>query len=449
MKNIPHTLPEKHWLYNPWWENTSLIKKDAKLLELKEMFYIYCHPFLQDFPFGQDAVLTLRGPRQIGKSTLVKQIIAKLFDEKGAAGAQVFFYSCDTVKDYNELEEILKLYLEQARAITSKRLYIFLDEVSFVSEWQRAVKALVDRGELKNSTVLLTGSSSIDLLYSSERLPGRKGKFKNPDILFLPLSFAEFYKLLKGTRDKKKKLFDDYLICGGFPLVINEYYEKGYITDTSFNTYLSWLEGDLHKLGKSEELALNIIERLFKHLNSNFSYYKIAKESGIGSHATVIDYMEILEKMFIVFSLKSFLVSQKIVSPAKNKKAYFYDPFIFNALKARAEGLTSQYYPFITSFVVTAKTKPALVENVVAVKLFRSEGILYTGRLAKGEVDFVLKNRGRYDYIEVKYKEAVSAGDFSLFFKQMPSSVLKVVSKKDAFKKQNIKALTIEDFLLS
>ncbi|MFH1896597.1 MAG: ATP-binding protein [bacterium] len=449
MKNILHTLPEKHWIYNPWWENASAVKKDAKLLELENLPFVYCHPLLESFPLDQDAILTLRGPRQIGKSTLVKQIIRKLLEEKGVGGPRVFFYSCDTVKDFRELEEVLKIYLDQARAISSKRLFIFLDEISFVFEWQRAVKALADRGELKNATLLLTGSSSVDLLHSGERLPGRRGKLANPDILFLPLSFAEVYKLLGGTREKKRKLFDDYLVCGGFPLVINEYYSKGYITDNTFNTYLSWLEGDLHKLGKSEELALRIIERLFKHLSSNFSYYRIAKESGIGSHATVIEYMEILEKMFVVFGLKSFLVSQKTADPAKNRKAYFCDPFIFNVLKARVEGLASQYYPFVASYVVTAKSKPVLVENAVAVKLSKTEGLLYTGRLSKGEVDFVLKSGGRYRYIEVKYREAVLAGDFSNFFKEVPYAILEVVSKKDTFRKQNVTAVVVEDFLLS
>jgi len=448
VKNIYRTLPEIFWIYNPWWESTALIKEDSKLKELESLKFVYRHPFLEEFPFRKDCILTLRGPRQIGKSTLVKQLVESLIEKKGVSGERIFFYSCDSVADYRELDTILSAYMESARAITKGRLYIFLDEISFVREWQRAVKALADRGALKGCSLLVTGSSSVDILFSAEQMPGRRGRVKSPDVDFMPLSFKEFFALVKGQPASKKKLLDDYLICGGFPAVINEYFSKGYILDETFNTYLSWIEGDLHKLGKSEETAFSILNRFIKHLSSSFSWYKVAKEAGIGSHATVIEYAEILKRMFVVFDVKSLLVSQRLPDPAKNRKVYFFDPFIFNAIQAKVNDYSSQQYSYLAKKVVTVKNKPLLAEGLVASHLKRLPGSLYFGRLVRGEVDFVHRNKGEYRFLEVKYQNDINQARFEAFFKEAPKEKLILVTKNQQFSRRGIKAFSLEDFLL-
>ena len=193
---------------NPWWEEAALIEADDKLRELQLQQFPYQHPLLETFPQNQSGVMTLRGPRQIGKTTLVKQLVCKLLLKDKVNPENIFYYSCNTIGDYNELYELLSLYLEESNYQTDKHLYIFLDEISFVKEWQRAIKEFVEGRLGKQVLFLLTGSSTVDLEFSSERLPGRRGRLPEKDVLFLPLSFAEYVRLTfpASTKWAKEKI---------------------------------------------------------------------------------------------------------------------------------------------------------------------------------------------------------------------------------------------------
>ena len=76
---------------------------------------------------------------------------------------------------------------------TSNRRYLFLDEASFLPEWPRGIKVLIDMGFDRNATYVVTGSSALDLKRSSEKLPGRRGK--GCDFVLLPLSFRQFLSI--------------------------------------------------------------------------------------------------------------------------------------------------------------------------------------------------------------------------------------------------------------
>ncbi len=92
--------------------------------------------------------------------------------EKQIPPQQVFYFSLDRIEDFNQLYDLIECYLSRIRPTNTKRLYIFLDEISFVREWQRGMKALADEGRLKRTTVMLTGSNLLDIGKGAERLPG-------------------------------------------------------------------------------------------------------------------------------------------------------------------------------------------------------------------------------------------------------------------------------------
>lgn len=441
-------------VYNPWWETPEAIKTDIKIREFNAQKFQFHHSFLDTFPMQMDAILTLRGPRRIGKTTLVKLIIQNLLLREKVPQENIFFYSCEQIADFKELAVVLKEYLSFIRPRSKERIFIFLDEISFVREWQRTIKTLVDTGQLQNVACLFTGSSTIDLTFSSERLPGRRGAFPKPDIDLLPLTFGEFVQLVKPNLAQKpkpafhlssfQKLFDDYLLTGGFPNTINEYYQKGFISSVTFETFIKWIEGDLHKIGKSEQLATQILSRVFTHLTTPVSWYKIAKEAGIGSHATVIDYMEILERLFVLFSTKCFLIGQKQVDVKKNRKIYFTDPFIYNCLYAYTNGFLNEPFAFTTKQTITAKTKPFLMENTVAAHLSRAFFPLYYGRFKENEIDFVGRKQGNLHFFEVKYQNQVLPSEFA--WAKDVISKLTVITKKD-FHEDRIKLIPVEIFL--
>ncbi|MFA4640472.1 AAA family ATPase [Pyrococcus kukulkanii] len=65
----------------------------------------------------------------------------------------MFYFSCDMLEDYKELMEVIKDYLKLKKRKGVKSAFIFLDEVTFVDEWWRAIKFLIDRGTLRRDTI--------------------------------------------------------------------------------------------------------------------------------------------------------------------------------------------------------------------------------------------------------------------------------------------------------
>jgi predicted AAA+ superfamily ATPase len=406
--------------HNPWWQVPEVIGQDSLLREFASQKYQYYHPLLADYPIEEDGVITLRGPRRVGKSTLVKLILRKLLLEFKVLPKAVFFFACDTVKDYVELEGMLNAYLEFARPrVGEQRLFGFLDEISFVEEWQRAIKLLWDQGKLKNSTWLITGSNVLDVKFSSERLAGRRGSIKEPDRTILPLLFDDYVRLVEPELAKltlaelKLKLnvlykaLEDYLITGGFPQTINEYHLKGYIPTSTYEAMIAWIEGDLHKINRSEVTAAALVKRAFAHLTSTFSWYKLAKEAETPSYLTVKDYIEIMQKMFLIIVLQQYAIPEKQVKLKKNKKIYFTDPFIYNCMSAWVNQFMDQPFNYVKKQLVVESEMDKLAENLVAAKLERQPGQLYYGRQGEQEIDFVVHWAGKLELCEVKYRKRV------------------------------------------
>lgn len=442
---------------NSWWQRPELVLDDPYLSKLREADYIYRHPLLTDFPVDRDAVLTLRGPRRIGKTTLLMQIIRWLLLEKGVRPQNVMFFPGDTVSDFRELKSLLETYLEFIRPRSSKRIYIFLDEISFIKDWPRAVKELADRGAFQNATLLITGSNILDLKFSSERMPGRRGEKFPWDVEFLPLSFSEFLSLIgekKGLDSylaanaklpQLRKFFLEYLLVGGFPLTINEYYKTGRLAPETYEIFLSWIEGDLHRVGKSEDTAYHIFGRLFRHLTSPVSFYKLTRESGLSSHETTQEYLDIFGKMFLTVEFPHLTIEQKKAEPRKNRKFYFMDPFIFNVIKARVDGFVHDPFGYSKEGIVTEDTLPRLVENTVAAFLSRRFFKTYVGQSSVGEVDIVGFEEGEYHYYEVKYQNKVRAHEFAKLREKLDRPLV-VLTKRD-YHENDVNLIPAEAFL--
>ncbi len=425
--------------HNPWWKYKQAIKQDVSLLEYEKQKFKHRHPFIDKFT-NKDGIFILRGPRRIGKTTLIKLIIAKLLKTDTTQPRNIFFYPCDRIFDFNNLYDLILNYLGQ----TDKgKRYIFLDEVSFVKEWQRAIKDLWDSGDLSGVTMVLTGSNALDLKISAERLPGRRGKLEQIDIDYFPLRFDEFLKMVKIKKDTQE-LFMDYVVCGGFPQAINEYYKNGYIPNYLYDVYLNWIEGDIYKVGKSEKLMYEILKEVIKHLSSNTSWYKIAKNTNIGSHSTVQDYLDLFEKLYLTFYLHFYSIEQKKSYFNKNKKIYFNDPVILHSVKAKIEGFTDQYYAYSQSTVKERVFLSRMVEGIVATHVRQIGARVYYGNYKGKEIDLVIEEKGRLLPIEVKYQNTIRVNEFSYWNESFP---LVVITKSFSLKRENLIFIPLENFL--
>ena len=190
---------------NPWWENPLRINEDNKLMELEKFELRWTPRLLKHIDFEKNAVYSIRGPRQIGKTTTLKIVIRNILKTKPAQN--IFYFACDNLKDNLQLSEILELFYERVRTQNQERVYIFLDEISYVKDWQKAVKHFIDLKGSQNITITLTGSDILDLKKSSERLPGRVGEKEgvSSNKILLPMKFSEFIEIKRPNLHEKIK----------------------------------------------------------------------------------------------------------------------------------------------------------------------------------------------------------------------------------------------------
>lgn len=391
---------------NPWWNNKQLIEEDKHIKDISNLKFIYKSDLL-NYNFIKENIYTIRGPRQIGKTTFLKLFIKnklKLVNSKS-----IFYWSCDNLNDYNNLIDLLKNYSEFCEINEIKPEYILLDEITFVKEWQRAIKFVIDNGIIKDCCFILTGSNIIDLKKGIERLPGRRGK-EGKDLFFMPLNFRqyvqlvdyEFYKKhekdsldkLKFNSNKLKILFRKYLITGGIPLVINEYEKNRNIPNYIYELYYSWILGDILKEGKNEQTLKEIIKSIIETYTSQVSWDNLAKKSSLKSHLTISSYVELLSHLLVLFPVYFKDINQNKVIYKKNKKIYFYDLFILNIFMNK----------------LNLKLNESLViEGIVAseLKTINLLDELFFTQIKK-ETDFVFGKKG----IELKYQNEIKKEDF-------------------------------------
>lgn len=181
---------------NPWWKAPEQIGLDPDLERLDRAAVRFDHPI--PFDFDVDAVFTLRGPRQVGKSTLLKRAIRELLLRQRVSPRRVLYTDAEGagLTTVARLRNALTGYITWARSAVGSddRLYLFLDEVTGVKDWGAAVRTLYREGALRQVTVVATGSHALDLARGGETAPGRRGERKvaEPDWILMPLSFRDY-----------------------------------------------------------------------------------------------------------------------------------------------------------------------------------------------------------------------------------------------------------------
>jgi predicted AAA+ superfamily ATPase len=409
-------------VFNPWWKGKEYISDDKHIREYEAKKIKWRPRLLEEIKLKPNNIFTLRGPRQVGKTTLVKLLIRALLEQKKKEKS-IFFWNCEEVLDFKELLALIREYLEFAKQNRLQESYIFLDEVSRIKDWQRAVKSVVDSGELENCCLLVTGSHTLDIKYGSELLPGRIGK-EGKDFLLLPMSFREFVGTLKPEILKKvkklenlsqkevveksnnakpfnselKTLFSQYLITGGFPLGMNEFFTSSKIPDYIYDIYLRWIVGDIVKWGKAEKLLIQIMRAVISKQTTPISFYSLSKEAEVKSHKTMSAYIEALENMFVLKVLYFLELDKKIPNFNKNKKIYLTDPFIFHVFNNLL-------------FLKQDEISPALVEAVVISHIARFyDNVFYWKN--KKEVDALVKTKKDLTAFEIKFQSRISNDDW-------------------------------------
>ena len=190
-----------------------------RLMEYETSFNPYFFEFgLQSLP-QEPGVIVIRGPRQYGKSTWLDLQIRNTIQDFGKGTA--LYANGDEIleeeKFYNHLIDLENTFMKNA-----KIRRIFVDEITSIGHWERAIKRAYDQGHLRKTLIVTTGSKALDLRRGTEKLPGRKGHLNQTEYVFLPISYQQFFK------SRAKEVYDEtnawkaYLLSGGVQLACNE-----------------------------------------------------------------------------------------------------------------------------------------------------------------------------------------------------------------------------------
>jgi uncharacterized protein len=408
-----------------WTSASAFTAEDKHLRDMNSQRFRHDFNWERKIPL-EPAIHLLCGPRQIGKTTGLKMFMAEMMNSNRVAPSNLFFLPCDTITDTEELIQILQSFL--ASLASSTFSVILLDEVTFIKNWERAIKFLVDTGALQATMVIITGSDSVLLEDGAKSFPGihRRGKH-GQDISVFPLTFHDYLKLVAadltgtnsptpGWQQTALTYFNQYLRCGGYLSAINNLERDGSIPDEIHRVYEQWVIGDFVRKGKDRRKLYDILRILLERQLSPLSYTTIAKESAQLSVDTVADYLHHLEHLGVIHCLHAIDLSTKSAYPKKDKKFHFADPFIAVTLfkMLHREGLISKrFYP----------CDPALVEAVVAAHYIQSTSCFYLKTRA-GEIDLVVLADGTPRFIEVKWKDTTDKQDLKTISKHQPGWLL-------------------------
>ncbi len=257
-------------------------------------------------------VIIIYWPRQVGKTTLVKQFLE-------IYGTIDDYYNCDEpdIREYFTNKTSTEL-----RSFIGDKKFIIIDEAQRVENIGITLKLLIDN--YPDMQIMATGSSSFELANKiNESLTGRKYEF-----WLYPFSLEELQQEYSWL--EIKRLLEERMLFGSYPSVIFDS-QKEKIRNLRLLTE-SYLFKDILSFGnvKKPDLLLKLLKAIALQIWNQVSYTELAGLVWIDKN-TIERYIEILEQAFIIFRLGSF--SRNLRNELKfSKKIFFYDLGIRNAL---------------------------------------------------------------------------------------------------------------------
>lgn len=258
-------------------------------------------------------IIFLVGPRQVGKTTLLKEVL------KNSTEKSLWL---------NADESDIKQQLESASTSTQLlQLFgsanlIVIDEAQQVANIGLKLKLVIDTHP--DLQIIATGSSAFELLQkSNEPLTGRKKEYH-----LYPICFSEMVQ--HTTQLEEKRLLETRLIYGSYPEVLNNPGNEKVVLKEIANSYLYKDLLRYEGINKSSVID-KLLLALALQIGSEVSYNELARTLGNINSATIEKYIDLLEKSFVVFRLNA--LSRNLRNEIKKtKKIYFYDNGIRNAI---------------------------------------------------------------------------------------------------------------------
>ncbi|MGP8330387.1 MAG: ATP-binding protein [Methanosarcinaceae archaeon] len=364
--------------FNPWWKTGNI--KNTWLKPYKRHIYSDIEKYID-----RRQVVLMWGLRRTGKTTIMFQLIQDILaysDKKN-----ILYFSFDEIVfDFKEvLETYQKMVLGNSFDDAEGKIYIFLDEIQKVDDWENKIKVYYDL--YPNIKIFISGSASFSLRRkSTESLAGRIMDFH-----IRLLSFEEFIEMNGKDMDQIREnpdlwknelvpLFYRYLKYGMFPELhdeMDEEFARKYILNNVIERVIYKDLPDEFDL-KDVELLKILVYMVCKKPGMIVNYKEIAQDLG-KDYRTIANYFEYLEFGLLVKYVFNYRGSP-IASMRKMKKVYLYTPNLAFAFNRNIEPIL-----------------PYMLENIVA--SYTDANFFYRNSF---EIDFILPDNDKQDIIEVK-----------------------------------------------
>lgn len=422
--------------YNPWWTDAS---RAFLLPDFKRPIFGHLCRDLEDLP----QMLSIVGPRRIGKSTLLLQIIQQLLD-RGVPPEKLLYYSFDDpalettkIKVDELIDETMKL---TSRDSSGNPTYLFLDEIQKLDKWELYLKKYYDLQY--PIRVVISGSASSPIFKKSrESLLGRV-----KDHHLLPFSFREYalYQMRgqpecvaelhqihdkgkvvqamltedphttastvdlpqpsDGLRAKLDELLDQYFLEGGFPEVWGlptwvakqEYLYDNQVKKVIYEDLL--LAAEFRKPELLKRFYISLLERPGQEV----AVQAVSSETAVNA-SQIEKYIPLLEMTDLIYKLSKFRATPLRLRKG-NMKFYLVDLALRNAVLRLTDTLLTD-----------EATLGLYAENLVFLALKKWRGTIQMDyfRERDAEVDFIVHVApNRFVPIEVKYKNSLQSSDF-------------------------------------
>ena len=317
--------------------------------------------------FKYFSVISVTGPRQSGKSTLLKHLFPDI---------PKYSLKDVNVREFAEHDPVAFLHQHPEG--------MFIDEVQKVPQLLEYIQGIVD--DNPDCKFLLTGSSNFELLHGlCESLPGRAGVYE-----LLPMTYRESESTIGGMS------LDEFLYSGLYPAVCAKKNKAKLFYPSYVKTYLERDVRDLLKI-KDQMLFMRFMKLCAARVGSIFNASEIASQLGIDSK-TITSWLSVLQASYLVTLLPPYYenISKRLV---KSPKLYFNDPglacFLLDIESPRQ--------------LERDKMRGAIFENYVVMEVIKHRynrgllnGVYFYRDSNQNEVDILLKEEGEITAIEVK-----------------------------------------------
>ena len=313
------------------------------------------------------SVISVTGPRQSGKSTLLKHLFPN-----------VPRYSLKdiNVREYAEHDPISFLHQHTEG--------MFIDEVQKVPQLLEYIQGIVD--DHPDRRFLLTGSSNFELLQGlCESLPGRAGVYE-----LLPMTYQE------SIPTSQEKTLDSFLYDGLYPAICARKNKAKLFFPSYVKTYLERDVRDLLKI-KDQMLFIKFMKLCASRIGSLFNASELSAQLGVDSK-TVTHWLSVLQASYLITLLPPYFenISKRLV---KSPKIYFNDP-----------GLACYLLDIESPRQLERdKMRGAIFENYIVMEVIKHrynhgfiDGVYFYRDSNQNEVDILLKQEGEITAIEVK-----------------------------------------------